>query len=270
MFLQTGHTFNVTITMVVCFYSQHLVQLLKKLLPFLSCPDSERAIKFTERPRPGIQTVCSSFSPGQCLFSCLVTSQRDTGLCACCAKFRTSAKTQRKWRWWSFLQHVLLSSGGMFLATGSTDDVIRIYYLGNGNPEKISELHEHTVGIQRRTPGTKIIHYHWTKCLFFLLTQDKVDSIQFCHSGERWSDEVNISFLHSRCLAAAAFIDVVCACCHSQVCEWKPRRDGENLEAPPATAVEVSPAQHVGHSARVSEGCVLLRVYSPPPQSSSQ
>ncbi|KAG7223050.1 hypothetical protein INR49_015939, partial [Caranx melampygus] len=49
--------------------------------------------------------------------------------------------------------------GGMFLATGSTDDVIRIYYLGSGGPEKISELHEHT---------------------------DKVDSIQFCHSGERF------------------------------------------------------------------------------------
>lgn len=37
--------------------------------------------------------------------------------------------------------------GGMFLATGSTDDVIRIYYLGSGTPEKISELHEHTVRI---------------------------------------------------------------------------------------------------------------------------
>ncbi|MEQ2262313.1 Bromodomain and WD repeat-containing protein 1 [Xenotaenia resolanae] len=73
---------------------------------------SDRPCKFTERPRPGVQTVCSSFSPG-----------------------------------------------GMFLATGSTDDVIRIYYLGSGSPEKISELHEHT---------------------------DKVDSIQFCHSGERF------------------------------------------------------------------------------------
>uniref|UniRef100_A0A667Y3Z0 Bromodomain and WD repeat domain containing 1 n=1 Tax=Myripristis murdjan TaxID=586833 RepID=A0A667Y3Z0_9TELE len=72
----------------------------------------DRPHKFTERPRPGVQTVCSSFSPG-----------------------------------------------GMFLATGSTDDVIRIYYLGCGNPEKISELHDHT---------------------------DKVDSIQFCHSGERF------------------------------------------------------------------------------------
>uniref|UniRef100_A0A669F5L7 Bromodomain and WD repeat domain containing 1 n=1 Tax=Oreochromis niloticus TaxID=8128 RepID=A0A669F5L7_ORENI len=56
--------------------------------------------------------------------------------------------------------HVInFSPGGMFLATGSTDDVIRIYYLGSGSPEKISELHEHT---------------------------DKVDSIQFCHSGERF------------------------------------------------------------------------------------
>ncbi|XP_041851366.1 bromodomain and WD repeat-containing protein 3 [Melanotaenia boesemani] len=73
---------------------------------------SDRPHKFTERPRPGVQTVCSSFSPG-----------------------------------------------GMFLATGSTDDVIRIYYVGSGGPEKISELHEHT---------------------------DKVDSIQFCHSSERF------------------------------------------------------------------------------------
>ncbi|KAM7413407.1 hypothetical protein PAMA_020681 [Pampus argenteus] len=73
---------------------------------------SDRPHKFTERPRPGVQTVCSSFSPG-----------------------------------------------GIFLATGSTDDVIRIYFLGSGTPEKISELHEHT---------------------------DKVDSIQFCHTGERF------------------------------------------------------------------------------------
>ncbi|XP_065816441.1 bromodomain and WD repeat-containing protein 3 isoform X3 [Labrus bergylta] len=73
---------------------------------------TDRPHKFIERPRPGVQTVCSSFSPG-----------------------------------------------GIFLATGSTDDVIRIYYLGSGSPEKVSELHEHT---------------------------DKVDSIQFCHSGERF------------------------------------------------------------------------------------
>uniref|UniRef100_A0AAR2K9L5 Bromo domain-containing protein n=1 Tax=Pygocentrus nattereri TaxID=42514 RepID=A0AAR2K9L5_PYGNA len=68
--------------------------------------------KFTEKPRPGVQMVCSSFSPG-----------------------------------------------GVFLATGSTDDVIRIYYLGSGSPEKIAELDSHT---------------------------DKVDSIQFCNTGERF------------------------------------------------------------------------------------
>ncbi|XP_031429776.1 bromodomain and WD repeat-containing protein 1 [Clupea harengus] len=72
----------------------------------------DRPHKFTERPRPGVQVVCSSFSPG-----------------------------------------------GMFLATGSTDHVIRLYYLGCGNPEKVSELSDHT---------------------------DKVDSIQFCHTGERF------------------------------------------------------------------------------------
>ncbi|KAG7319574.1 hypothetical protein KOW79_016717 [Hemibagrus wyckioides] len=73
---------------------------------------SDRPQKFTERPRPGVQMVCSSFSPG-----------------------------------------------GMFLATGSTDDVIRIYYMGSGSPEKIAELNSHT---------------------------DKVDSIQFCNTGERF------------------------------------------------------------------------------------
>uniref|UniRef100_A0A8B9JZI7 Bromodomain and WD repeat domain containing 1 n=1 Tax=Astyanax mexicanus TaxID=7994 RepID=A0A8B9JZI7_ASTMX len=73
---------------------------------------SDRPQKFTERPRPGVQMVCSSFSPG-----------------------------------------------GMFLATGSTDDIIRIYYLGSGSPEKMAELNSHT---------------------------DKVDSIQFCNIGERF------------------------------------------------------------------------------------
>uniref|UniRef100_A0A8C1AD05 Bromodomain and WD repeat domain containing 1 n=1 Tax=Cyprinus carpio carpio TaxID=630221 RepID=A0A8C1AD05_CYPCA len=77
---------------------------------FLFLLISDRPHKFTEKPRPGVQTVCSSFSPG-----------------------------------------------GMFLATGSTDDVIRIYFLGFGSPEKLAELDSHT---------------------------DKVDSIQFCHSGE--------------------------------------------------------------------------------------
>uniref|UniRef100_A0A3P8UKX5 PH-interacting protein n=1 Tax=Cynoglossus semilaevis TaxID=244447 RepID=A0A3P8UKX5_CYNSE len=71
-----------------------------------------RPSKFTERSRPGVQMICSSFS-----------------------------------------------AGGMFLATGSTDHIIRVYYFGSGQPEKISELESHT---------------------------DKVDSIQFSHCSDRF------------------------------------------------------------------------------------
>ncbi|XP_028902752.1 PH-interacting protein isoform X1 [Ornithorhynchus anatinus] len=71
-----------------------------------------RPTKFTERPRPGVQMICSSFS-----------------------------------------------AGGMFLATGSTDHVIRVYFFGSGQPEKISELEFHA---------------------------DKVDSIQFSNTSNRF------------------------------------------------------------------------------------
>ncbi|KAM6465548.1 PH-interacting protein isoform 1-T1 [Liasis olivaceus] len=71
-----------------------------------------RPTKFTERPRPGVQMICSSFS-----------------------------------------------AGGMFLATGSTDHIIRVYFFGSGQPEKISELEFHT---------------------------DKVDSIQFSNTSNRF------------------------------------------------------------------------------------
>uniref|UniRef100_H3AV68 Bromodomain and WD repeat domain containing 1 n=1 Tax=Latimeria chalumnae TaxID=7897 RepID=H3AV68_LATCH len=74
-----------------------------------------RPQKFTERPRPGVQMLCSSFS--------------------------------------------VETVGGIFLATGSTDHLIRMYYLGTGTPEKIAELESHT---------------------------DKVDSIQFSHTGDRF------------------------------------------------------------------------------------
>ncbi|XP_063794477.1 bromodomain and WD repeat-containing protein 3 isoform X4 [Pseudophryne corroboree] len=50
------------------------------------------------------------------------------------------------------------SSGGMFIVTGSTDHVIRIYYLGSGEPEKIAELEGHV---------------------------DKVVAVQFCNNGDR-------------------------------------------------------------------------------------
>jgi len=62
-----------------------------------------RPAKFTERPRPGVQMICSSFS-----------------------------------------------AGGMFLATGSTDHIIRVYFFGSGQPEKISELEFHTVSTGKK------------------------------------------------------------------------------------------------------------------------
>lgn len=36
-------------------------------------------------------------------------------------------------------------AGGMFLATGSTDHVIRMYYFGSETPERIAELESHAV-----------------------------------------------------------------------------------------------------------------------------
>nr|XP_020645039.1 bromodomain and WD repeat-containing protein 1 isoform X1 [Pogona vitticeps] len=73
---------------------------------------NNRPLKFTEKPRPGVQMLCSSFSVG-----------------------------------------------GMFLATGSTDHVIRMYYFGSETPEKIAELENHA---------------------------DKVDSIQFSNNDNRF------------------------------------------------------------------------------------
>uniref|UniRef100_A0A8C3K4P4 Bromodomain and WD repeat-containing protein 1 n=1 Tax=Calidris pygmaea TaxID=425635 RepID=A0A8C3K4P4_9CHAR len=54
---------------------------------------------------------------------------------------------------------LLFFTGGMFLATGSTDHVIRMYFFGSETPEKIAELESHA---------------------------DKVDSIQFSNSGDRF------------------------------------------------------------------------------------
>ncbi|KAJ7320577.1 hypothetical protein JRQ81_020088 [Phrynocephalus forsythii] len=78
----------------------------------ISMKFNNRPLKFTEKPRPGVQMLCSSFSVG-----------------------------------------------GMFLATGSTDHVIRMYYFGSETPEKIAELENHA---------------------------DKVDSIQFSNNDNRF------------------------------------------------------------------------------------
>uniref|UniRef100_A0AAR2JQ93 Bromo domain-containing protein n=1 Tax=Pygocentrus nattereri TaxID=42514 RepID=A0AAR2JQ93_PYGNA len=51
------------------------------------------------------------------------------------------------------------STGGMFLATGGTDHVIRVYYLGSETPLKLSDLDSHT---------------------------DKVVAVQFCNNSDRF------------------------------------------------------------------------------------
>lgn len=35
--------------------------------------------------------------------------------------------------------------GGMFMATGGTDHMVRVYYLGADTPMKVSEMDAHTV-----------------------------------------------------------------------------------------------------------------------------
>lgn len=44
-----------------------------------------------------------------------------------------------------YAKFLFIFSGGMFLATGSTDHVIRMYYFGSEIPEKIAELESHAV-----------------------------------------------------------------------------------------------------------------------------
>lgn len=46
----------------------------------------------------------------------------------------------------------------MFLATGSTDHVIRMYFLGFEAPEKIAELESHTVSIHILTFCTLVVN----------------------------------------------------------------------------------------------------------------
>uniref|UniRef100_A0A8D0GIV0 Pleckstrin homology domain interacting protein n=1 Tax=Sphenodon punctatus TaxID=8508 RepID=A0A8D0GIV0_SPHPU len=101
-----GHSASITSLQLLPYSNQSYLDWMRA-----SCLNP-RPSKFTERPRPGVQMICSSFS-----------------------------------------------AGGMFLATGSTDHIIRVYFFGSGQPEKISELEFHT---------------------------DKVDSIQFSNTSNRF------------------------------------------------------------------------------------
>lgn len=128
----------------------------------MSFPDSDQPFKFVERPRPGIQTLCSSVSAGQCLFSSLVMSQSDTGLRVVVLSEEPQLKCKGN-EDGKVSFNTFFFPGGMFIVTGSTDNPIRIYYLGDGIPEKIAEIHEHTVRIHRRRSWV----FH-TKLMYFI------------------------------------------------------------------------------------------------------
>lgn len=46
---------------------------------------------------------------------------------------------------WSFFYLMFTIIGGMFMATGGTDHMVRVYYLGADTPMKVSEMDAHTV-----------------------------------------------------------------------------------------------------------------------------
>ena len=50
-------------------------------------------------------------------------------------------------------------TGGMFMATGGTDHMIRVYYLGAETPMKVSEMDAHTV--RNNSSGVFTRHRFW-------------------------------------------------------------------------------------------------------------
>lgn len=76
------------------------------------------------------------------------------------------------------------------MATGGTDHLIRVYYLGAETPVKVSEMDAHTV----RNKTQKLHHIcltlfkqglcNFNTCLLFLF-QDKVVVVQFSNNSDR-------------------------------------------------------------------------------------
>ena len=97
---------------------------------------SLKPIKFIERSRAGTQMLCLSFSPGT-----LYPNIR--GFIFHMAHHRPTTWIVDGNKLISDL--VIYFSGGVFLATGSTDHVVRVFSLGGRVPEKICELETHSV-----------------------------------------------------------------------------------------------------------------------------
>ena len=51
----------------------------------------------------------------------------------------------------------LVFSGGTFLATGSSDPIIRVYMFSSSGPEKLCELEAHSVSMQNEFCSRKVI-----------------------------------------------------------------------------------------------------------------
>lgn len=63
--------------------------------------------------------------------------------------------------------------GGMFMATGGTDHMIRVYYLGADTPMKVSEMDAHTV----KKPFLWIFLFLSVKHSTFEVANDVVQSV---------------------------------------------------------------------------------------------
>jgi len=82
----------------------------------------------------------------------------------------------------------------MFMATGGTDHLIRVYYLGAETPVKVSEMDAHTVRTKTlwlHPSGSTLFTFIETRsvcklntCLRFLF-QDKVVVVQFSNNSDR-------------------------------------------------------------------------------------
>lgn len=84
-----------------------------------------------------------------------------------------------------------------------------------------------------------------------------MDSIQFCHSGERCVHLLQYYIYLWEVITALNVAMYKGSCLLTQVCKWKSGWNGSDLEAPPAAAVEVHLTQHVCNSTRVRVDLVV-------------
>uniref|UniRef100_A0A3B3QSS9 Pleckstrin homology domain interacting protein n=1 Tax=Paramormyrops kingsleyae TaxID=1676925 RepID=A0A3B3QSS9_9TELE len=87
-----------------------------------------------------------------------ITSLQFSPLCNGARRYLSSTGADGSICFWQWDARTL--KFGMFLATGSTDHVIRVYFFGSGQPEKISELESHTFVSGSRDGTARIWQLH--------------------------------------------------------------------------------------------------------------